>query len=210
MWYWFNSPCSEKWTNLRENLGSVSFGSFSHNKSPLTVHPLFFNMAPLLRIESTSFTFPGPTVPWASVRGAAGLGRLALRWGSGSPKPQTPAPGQPLVGTDQPGNWVTPRPGRPLSKRLISKWFEVKLSLSFFYISVEGFRGFRNVVGCMEHFCTSLMGDGSADKTPAHKQKRFKKANAHKRKGWKKLGETWIQTSKRSVGAPCPRLPVLR
>ena len=148
----------------------------------------FCNLSSLLRIESTSFTFPGPTVPWASVRGAAGLGRLALRWGSGSPKPQTPAPGQPLVGTDQPGNWVTPRPGRPLFQRLISKWFEVKLSLStvisFSYFD-EGFRGFRNVVGCMEHFCTSLMGDGSADKTPAHKQKIFKKANAHKRKGLK-------------------------
>ena len=102
---------------------------FPQQKPPYS-SSTFCNLSSLLRIESTSFTFPGPTVPWASVRGAAGLGRLALRWGSGSPKPQTPAPGQPLVGTNQPGNWVTPRPGRPLSQRLISKWFEVKLSLS--------------------------------------------------------------------------------
>ena len=63
-------------------------------------------------------------------------------------KPQTPAPGQPLVGTDQPGNWVTPRPGRPLSQRLIWKWFEVKSSLSR-VISISYFGwGFPRVPQC--------------------------------------------------------------
>ena len=106
---------------LEKILDLLHLEVFPTTKAPLHCYSssTFCNLSSLLRIESTSFTFPGPTVPWASVRGAAGLGRLALRWGSGSPKPQTPAPGQPLVGTDQPGNWVTPRPGRPLSQRLI-------------------------------------------------------------------------------------------